>query len=664
MTTALFPAAAYAQSAPEPADVVIQANRFAIYRGDAAFSAIDLNRDDVARSPAIDLSLKRTTQAALFRRSSSLTANPTVQGMSLRAIAPSGAGRALVTLDGVPQNDPFGGWVIWAGIPQTALNGAHVVRGAGGGAYGAGALTGVVDLGLTAPRGQSDYLRLEAGERGSHQVALGAAIGDLSLHYVTQTQNGDPAVHAPQRGAADRPTFGEDTAYLVNYRREVCPGVCGYLDLLAGHYDSRRDTGLAGGIATSSGDSLSAGFTRPATDEHNGLRLQVWHRTSDLANRSVSVGAGRASTTLANDQVATPASGTGVLAAIRHQSPDLEWEIGFDARFNDGQSEEYYRYMSGAPTRFRVAGGQTSLAGLYGEATKDYGVMSLTGAVRLDQWQSHDGHRQETDLTNGAAVLNLKSDARSYTVVSARLGATWDIAEGRILRAAAYNGFRPPSLNELYRPFRVGNDVTEANAELKPETLSGVEIGVRDRHVDVGLFYNVLKDPVTNVTIGVGPGTFPTAGFIPAGGVLRQRRNGGEITAYGVEVRGDYPVTERVALTGSATWTHARTDDGRRPAQAPAYSAAIGLDADFAPIRLTADVVFDGEAFEDDLNTLVLEPSQRLDLRADYALTDHLTLSGRVANAFDSDIQIARSGDGTVQFDTGRRFYFGLAWRR
>ncbi|ESQ91537.1 hypothetical protein ABAC460_06010 [Asticcacaulis sp. AC460] len=664
LTTALFPMAAQAQTAPEPPEVVIQANRFAVFRGDAAFSAIDLNRDDVARSPAIDLSLKRTAQAALFRRSSSLTANPTVQGIGLRAIAPSGAGRALVTLDGIPQNDPFGGWVIWAGLPQDALNGAHVVRGAGGGAYGAGALTGVIDLGLTSPRGQNDYVRLEAGERGSHEVALGGAISDLSLHYVTRILNGDPAVHAPQRGAADRPTFGEDTAYLANYRREICPGVCGQLDLLAGHYDSRRDTGLDGAIANSEGNSLSASFTRPATAEHNGFRLQVWRRTSDLANRSVSVGAGRATTALANDQVATPASGTGVLAAIRHQSPDLEWEIGLDARLNDGQSEEYYRYMGGAPTRFRVAGGETSLAGLYGEATKDYGAISLTGAVRLDQWQSHDGHRSETDLSNGASVLNLRPDSRTYTVVSARLGATWQIAEGRGLRAAAYNGFRPPSLNELYRPFRVGNDVTEANAELKPETLSGVEVGVRGYHVDLGLFYNILKDPVTNVTIGVGPGVFPAAGFIPAGGVLRQRRNGGEITAYGAELRGDYPVTEHVSLTGSATWTHTRTDDGRRPAQAPEYSAAIGMDADFARLRLIADIVFDGEAFEDDLNSLVLEPSQRLDLRADYALNDHLTLSGRVANAFDSDIQIARGGDGTVQYDAGRRFYVGLAWRR
>ncbi|ESQ77695.1 TonB-dependent receptor [Asticcacaulis sp. AC402] len=665
LTIMLFPVAAQAQNTVEPpVEVVIQANRFAVYRGDQAFSAVDLSRADINRSAAIDLSLKRSLQAALFRRSSSLTANPTVQGMSLRAIAPSGAGRALVTLDGVPQNDPFGGWVIWAGLPQDALSGAHVVRGAGGGAYGAGALTGVIDLGLTSPRAQDDYVRLQFSERGSHQVALGGAAGDVSLHYTVQTLNGDPAVHEPQRGAADRPTFGEDTAILANYRREICPGVCGQLDLLAGHYDSRRDTGLDGAVAKSTGDNLSAGFTRPATDEHNGVRFQVWHRTSDLANRSVSVGAGRATTSLANDQVATPASGTGFLAAIRHQSPALEWEIGLDARFNKGRSEEYYRYISGAPTRFRLAGGETSLAGIYGEATRDFDRLSLTGAVRIDQWRSHDGHRRETDLTSGASVLNLRPDSRSDTVVSARLGATWDVTPGKLLRAAVYNGFRPPSLNELYRPFRVGNDVTEANADLKPETLSGVEVGMRSRHVDIGLFYNVLNDPVTNVTLGVGPGSFPTAGFIPAGGVLRQRQNGGKITAYGLELRSDFSLTRRVSMTGAATWTHARTGEGRRPAQAPDYSAAIGIDADLAPVRLSADVVFDGKAFEDDLNTLVLEPSQRLDLRADYALTDHLTVSGRIANALDGDTQIARSGDGTIQFDTGRRVSVALTWRR
>src|SRR6202000_2477152 len=93
-----------------------------------------------------DTALAQVPALSLFRRDSSLSANPTTQGVSLRSIAPSGAGRALVALDGVPQNDAFGGWVIWSSLPGEDIGGAQVVRGAGAGPYGAGALTGVIAL--------------------------------------------------------------------------------------------------------------------------------------------------------------------------------------------------------------------------------------------------------------------------------------------------------------------------------------------------------------------------------------------------------------------------------------------------------------------------------------------------------------------------------------
>ena len=58
---------------------------------------------------------------SLFKRSSSVVANPTTQGVSLRGIGSSGASRTLMLWDGVPANDPFGGWVYWSQIGR-----AHV----------------------------------------------------------------------------------------------------------------------------------------------------------------------------------------------------------------------------------------------------------------------------------------------------------------------------------------------------------------------------------------------------------------------------------------------------------------------------------------------------------------------------------------------------------
>ena len=93
-------------------EVVVDARRAPASPDLAAYSIVTLDAARLATSDRIDAALTSAPGVSLFRRTSSLGANPTTQGVSVRAIAGTGAGRALVTLDGVPQNDPFGGWVI------------------------------------------------------------------------------------------------------------------------------------------------------------------------------------------------------------------------------------------------------------------------------------------------------------------------------------------------------------------------------------------------------------------------------------------------------------------------------------------------------------------------------------------------------------------------
>ncbi|ESQ80808.1 hypothetical protein AEYBE204_00365 [Asticcacaulis sp. YBE204] len=662
-----------AASSHEISEVIVR-GRLEPYRGDAAFSAITVQKADIDAAASLDEALKTATQASLFRRSSSLTANPTVQGLSLRAIGPSGAGRALVTFNGVPQNDPFGGWVIWAALPSDAIDRARVVRGAGGGAYGAGALTGVVDLGL-APPIDTFSGQIDIGESGNHGISLTAGYGGAMLYYTQATRYGDAAVRDPQRGAADQGVYGEDRSLLATWERPLVadnPSL-GNLTFVAGHYESRRDTGLDGATALSSGNQFAVSLTRRPEASRKGFRLQAWYRDSDLANRSVSVLTGRTGTALANDQIGTPAKGYGVNAALRHQDDDREWEIGVDARLNRGEAREYFRYVSGAATRYRVAGGETRLIGAYAQGMQGFGPWSLTGALRVDRWQATDAFRQERDLPTGQTVLDLRPDKAEKTVVSARLGLTRRVNAQNQWRIAAYNGFRPPSLNELYRPFRVGNDVTEANSALKPETLKGIETGWRyndDSYgIDVGLFYNVLSDPISNITIGFGPGTFPTAGFIPAGGVLRQRQNAGEIQATGLEVSAGWIATLNLTLKASATLTDARmtggdpTLEGKRPAQATDYMATFGATYQFTGANdLSLDWVFTGESFEDDLNRQRLRPASKLRVRFDKLVTDHWSVIVTLDNALDADIPIQRTADNIISYDNRRSLWLTLKY--
>ena len=95
---------------------------------------------------ATDDKLRQVPGFSLLRRSGSQTANPTSQGVSLRGLGASGASRALVLADGIPLNDPFGGWIYWARIPQASLDQVQLVPGGVSALYGNDALGGVINL--------------------------------------------------------------------------------------------------------------------------------------------------------------------------------------------------------------------------------------------------------------------------------------------------------------------------------------------------------------------------------------------------------------------------------------------------------------------------------------------------------------------------------------
>ena len=123
---------------------------------------------------AMDDLLRYTPGFSLFRRSSSRTANPTTQGVTLRGVSGSGASRTLVLTDGVPLNDPFGSWVYWNQVPQAAIDRVEVLRGTTGDLYGADALGGVVQL-LTFTPGAPRVRAFLDG--GSHDTVRGSLYG-------------------------------------------------------------------------------------------------------------------------------------------------------------------------------------------------------------------------------------------------------------------------------------------------------------------------------------------------------------------------------------------------------------------------------------------------------------------------------------------------------
>jgi outer membrane receptor protein involved in Fe transport len=655
---------------PPPVEqVIVTAARLPPAAADAAFSIVHLGEGDLARSQRVDEALGATPGVSLFRRTSSLSANPTTQGISLRAIAPSGAGRTLVTLDGVPLNDPFGGWVIWSQLAPESLAGVDIVRGAGAGPYGAGALTGAIGL---SERDSGIAGDVSVGELGG-QRASAAAVSTIGRFEVFGAASYDKSdgyvpVRGDAQGAADTPADLE--AKSIAGRIDMATAL-GLLSLRGGVFEEDRGAGLAGARAKASGKVFSVTLAKAPRGRALGWRLQAWRRTSDLFNSSVAVAVDRSTTTPANSQDKTPATGQGLNAALRRKVGGLEWELGGDARFNDGEVRERFRYMNGAYSRTRVAGGETSVVGAYADGSWTSGPWLVAGGLRLDHWENTDSHRVERDATTGAITLDSHPADRAGEVVSGRLGVKRQLADAVVLRASAYSGFRPASLNELHRPFRVGNDITEANAALKPERLQGFEFGVSRKGgkglVEATVFWNRIDDPITNVTIA-DPSTLPQAGFIPAGGVLRQRQNAGRIDAVGLEGRAERKLGA-VTLSSALSATDARVDGGsdaprltgKRPAQAPIWSATAGLSAALTDtLTLATDLTWEGKRFEDDLNSRLLDPAYRLDARLDWRVRPLVTAYLAGDNLLDADIQTSRTADGVAGYAAPRIVRVGV----
>ncbi|MBE7220634.1 MAG: TonB-dependent receptor, partial [Caulobacteraceae bacterium] len=404
-------------------EVVVRAARLPDPAGDAAYSVVRVDPERLADATTLDGALKSVPGFSLYRRTSTLGANPTTQGVSLRAIAGSGASRALVTLDGVPQNDPFGGWVIWSALPSVAIGSAEIVRGAGAGPYGAGALTGVVRLDSPDDaRGLSG--EASGGELGFRegQAALGAAHGGTRVFLDAAGTESDGWIPVRAgRGAADRPL--DLHAWSAAGRLEQDIGLA-TLAARVGGYEEERGAGVVNASSDASGLQGSLTLARQPTAQAWGWRLQGWADGSDLYNASATVSADRNISTPANVQYATPALGAGLNAALRRTTQAFSLELGGDLRAATGESRELFGWNAAqlAFSSTRKAGGETLVAGLYAEGTVRRGRWLLTGGVRADRWSQDGAERVEAARATGAVTLDTRPEGRSGVLPTGRLG--------------------------------------------------------------------------------------------------------------------------------------------------------------------------------------------------------------------------------------------------
>ena len=610
--------------------ITVTATRTETRLADTPSSVVVLNREAINDSPAttIDDALREVPGFTLFRRSGSRSANPTSQGVSLRGIGASGASRAIVLDDGVPLNDPFGGWVYWGRVPRASLDRVEVLRGGASDLYGSGAMSGVVQF--VRRRDDATTVDVSGGSERTGEASLysamsrGAWRGSVAADWFTTA--GYVLVEPRSRGVVDVNATARHSSVDATIAR-------GGVFVRASHFDESRNNGTPLQTNDTALTQIAAGA------DFGPLTLRAYGVDQDYAQTFSSIVANRSSERLTVDQ-RVPSRSRGGSAQYAHVLGAHNAIVaGIEARDVNGVSDETQ------PTSHTRAGGHQRSASFFAqdviEATPR---LAIIAALRFDDWRNDEAFRNAIALAS-----------RHDSAWSPRLAALYRASDKLSLTASAYRAFRAPTLNELYRSFRVGNVLTNANESLGPERLEAFEIGARFENVRATAFVMNVDDTIANVTLTTTPAL-----------ITRQRRNLGSTQTRGLELESDWRLADHWRASAGYLFSDANvtsgTLDGKRLPQVPRNQ----LTAQLVYSRMHATIALLGRwsamQFDDDLNQLLLRSYAVADLFVSMPVRDAISVTLSAENLLDRRIEV--SATPVITLNAPRTVRIGLRYGR
>jgi outer membrane receptor protein involved in Fe transport len=637
-----------------------------IARSPAVVSVFSAERLRAEPAKTIDDRLREAPSFGLFRRSSSLVADPSSQGLNLRGVGPSGVSRSLLLVDGVPANDAFGGWIYWRSLPA-AVDRVEIAPGGASALYGSAALGGVVQMVL--PR-IADSLEVEvgAGNLGTVGASIRAARRGkrvaASIEADGLATGGYTFVAPDSRGPVDQRASADHGLLAARMEVEVTP------DLLLSLRGSLFGEAQNGGTPHTTAGVRQAELVGGAhwEDARIGtLDLRLFShleefdqdRATILPDPTARVGDALS----ARQRVPVNDQGLGLLWTHQFTASHVV-SVGFDFRRIFGRASESFFPASTSPSTVlhRDAGGEQRIGGLFLQDLVSVGThMQILAAVRGDLWR--DLHASRVEQTADTLTHETVFPARTEGQISPKLALRVQPLEWAAVRATAYRSYRAPTLNELYRPFQTGVVHTESNESLAPERLTGADLGVEIRaagqlalKLTVTGFWNQLERPISNVTVGTN---------------LQRRENLGAARIRGLE--SELTLAFWNDWTVNAAYTYAEpvvTDDGGHPeiggrdlAQDPRHRGSLAI-AFRRPDLFSAMVVAraQGRQFEDDRNTLPLDRFVIIGASISRRIAAGWEVFAMVSNLLDRQYLVGRQGGiGTIA--EPRAFYAGVRLR-
>lgn len=569
----------------------------------------------------VDDALRTIPGFSLFRRSSSRVANPTTQGATLRGLSASGASRALVLADGIPLNDAYGGWVYWDRVPLAAIDRVEVVRGGGTEAlYGNQSIGGTLQIAAVEPAPPTARVSLEVGQHDERRASLyaGTRHGEWNGFLAAErfVLGGFPIVAPEERGPVD-----------VNAGMN-CWSALGD----AGWSGSRWGVGIRANWLDedrANGTPLQRNDTRLWT-------LAVRGRALTRAGAMAYTAYGGSATYHQSFSAVNASRTVEILTSVQHVSSDhaggsVQWFGAWGRHLLMAGADA--RHVSGgdAPAERGIQNDYAAFAQVQAHLTE---TTTVTAGLRAGGWS--------TTLENSVGF------DRTEIYFLPRVSVVWTAVPALSLTASWSNPGRTPSLNELYRDFRVGNTLTFANPDLRPEDAQSIEVGALWRHGSgsgrVVAYWTSLDRAITNVTLR-------STGSV----ILRQRRNAGQIRARGLEAEGEWRVRAWATIAGAIVWPDSRftsSDEpglaGKRVAQVPEVQGALSLRLTPGRAAVTADWRGMGLQFDDDRNVFELRAAQVVDLYAGASLARGLQPFLAIENLLDAEVDVGRTPVRTI----------------
>ena len=631
--------------------VTVSAARTEVRLSESPGSTILLTHADVAATPAlrVDDVLRQVPGFSLYRRSDSRTANASNQGVSLRGLGGTAASRALVLEDGFPLVDAFGGWVYWDRVPRASLANVEVFRGGASNLYGSDALGGVVQFITHQPERPAFTLETSYGNERTPDLSFwtGTRVGrwDVSLASEMFRTDGYIVVPTWQRGSVDTPANSKDATIDLTVGRQL--GEKGRVFARGSFYTEFRHNGTP--IQT---NDTRMGEGALGLDQQFGsdsFTFRAYGQVQGYDQRFSSVAANRNSESLTDLQYVPEQVGGGAAQWTHFFGQHQTLIAGMDVMEVMGASDEQL-FTAGTHTRNNASGGRQRILGWFGEDLVRLNNWTIIFAGRFDDWNNFNASSICTRVSGVCPSPSVLFPARSDFAFSPRLSVLRALTRNVSVTGSMYRAFRAPTLNELYRSFRLANVLTQNNPYLNAERLTGAEAGVNittmERKLDLRgtFFWSDIVDPVENVT------TNPTSSP-----VIRQKENLGRIRSRGVELDGVVHISRDVQISAGYDFTAATVVNytvrqgaisllGNRVAQVPRN--IFTWEARYwnpSRILLSVQGRFVGNQFDDDQNQYPLGRFYTMDLQLGRNITRNMEVFAAAENLLDQRYNVANT---------------------